>query len=251
MLDVMMALEGIEAPTAGTRRPEARLKALDAVLEAGGDLGEFGSATLKAYNDKWLSSSTASTTPRDSPRAGRRAAAAPAPASLTSSASTTASSTPRASTPAPFGADTLRGFALGAPPAGFPSRDGASAASSPRTSPRGGGVGPTISPRRHPLHGAAGAFRQQAHQQHQQPIMPQPTITEMAAVVPMAPVFSPRSGEWRLTGEMMHQPWGKVLRTLQPDASNVSRAAAPESPRQSKYTQQPGHLSARPMLRYG
>ena len=85
--------------------------------------------------------------------------------------------------PTSFGTDTLKGFAAGMPPTGFPRRS----------------------------------------VQSQFPA--QPTIWQAAA-----PQQQQQPRIWKLSDDMMHQPWGTVLRTLQPGAVNRSSSSTRMAP---------------------
>ena len=71
---------------------------------------------------------------------------------------------------------------------------------------------PEVTPRNHVPAGA--------------PSLPAPPVpqsrTQSRAPQPKAPP------KWEISEEMMHKPWGAVLRALQPSAANTAPAAAPE-----------------------
>lgn len=91
--------------------------------------------------------------------------------------------------PQSFGANTLRGFAAGAPPAGFPVRN---------DHPQQQQKAPCATPGQGPLYGLSS----RAHQ-----------------VLP--PQAAKKPTEWKISSDMMNQKWGAVLRTLQPGAINT------------------------------
>ena len=178
--------------------PDDDLAALDAAL-ADGDLSEFGTRTLKALAHEAF----------DLEMARAMQAPAPAPVPVPAPPPTVpaprlhvAPSSPRNEAPAAsFGANTLRDFAAGAPPAGFPARNQGVAArpipplEPPAASPRGLGYGG-------PLHHGASP----------------------RATLPPEPPAKP--AEWKISDDMMNQKWGSVLRTLQPTAMNTDSICA-------------------------
>lgn len=96
--------------------PAERVAALESALDNDGDLWQFGTQTLKAFHAK-LSDNLE----RDISRATEgRVVGAPAADDPSLTARRHAPPSPRARSG--FGNETLRGFASGAPPPGFPSR---------------------------------------------------------------------------------------------------------------------------------
>ena len=113
-----------------------------------------------------------------------------------------------------FGSETLKEFASGAPPPGFPARQ---AAASPRhadyppatTTPRAACFEPPRSPRA-PLHGSVTTYNQQAVKSLLSGVSPRAHLPQPTGISPP---------EWKIEGELMNQKWGSVLRTLQPSAA--------------------------------
>lgn len=113
-------------PSSRTEEPPAepeRVAALDKALEDGGDLWQFGTRTLKGFSDLKLDperSVAVELLDRNIARAAE--GRVPTSTAADASASPRASSLhgPPSARASAFGADTLKGFASGAPPAGFP-----------------------------------------------------------------------------------------------------------------------------------
>ena len=124
------------------------------------------------------------------------------------------------STAQPFGSNTLRSFAAGAPPTGFPVRygDPCSSASPRKLLPPPAASPRTVAPPTM-LHGSV--TDQQAVHDVRPGVSPRCQLPQPAA--PQLP--PPAVANWRLTENMMHQKWGSVLCTLQPGALNQSGRA--------------------------
>lgn len=105
----------------------------------------------------------------------------------------------------PFGNDTLRGFAAGAPPVGFPTRSTGRAAEPTPPAAATLSAAPTS---------VCGTVRTTSR--HEGPA--QSNGYSPRAQLPSQPAKPP---EWKISTEMMNQKWGSVLRTLQPSAMNT------------------------------
>lgn len=258
----------LQDPNETRMATEIRMALVDAALSNGNDLTDFGTRTLKAalkertepdpavdqlsttavfelfdrniaqaseghapsMESKALDTGAVERQGTPSPRQTRPAAAAPAQS---------------------FGNNTLRGFAAGAPPAGFPTRndDGGRATrcttaagapapppGPPPQSPRTSQQAPRFSARaasykeplkspRAPLHGSVTSYNQQTGQ-----LSPRSAVAHaVVGMSPRAQLPPPPPSQppvWKISGDMMHQKWGSVLRTLQPSTINEREGTA-------------------------
>uniref|UniRef100_A0A7S2C7P4 Uncharacterized protein n=1 Tax=Haptolina brevifila TaxID=156173 RepID=A0A7S2C7P4_9EUKA len=160
------------------------MAALDAALEFGSDLRDLGSGTLKAFTsrqddaERSVATDTTDRTiqlRRRVPLGDGQKDPSPPPISRQSGVHE----------PIAFGADTLQGFAMGAPPKGYPAPLSARAQS--------------------PRIGESHWDRSTRPKQQQSENVP-----------PGQPLSQP--SEWKISDDMLNQKWGTVLRTLQPAA---------------------------------
>lgn len=170
------------------RRKSSRQAEVDAALVNGDDLDQFGNRTLKAALagrgltaltarlDRDVADATKGRVPGMDPR--------PPIAHRTIERERTPQGAPPPPASQPFGNNTLRGFSAGAPPTGFPLRNGD-----------------------HPSGGSPRTVR---------PATPAST----RSVPPQPPSGKPP--EWKITEDMLNQKWGSVLRELQPGTINLS-----------------------------